>query len=465
MPWQPSEEPSWTDPQNTETPMHEDEDVPALDMASSPAAPTPKTLQINSVMPEATSSSSASGSMGLAPPWPPRSPPAKIATNSSVPSKPPPIHQSPSTGAKPEVTYKGAPPSLQWLAPKPPPPSCIQNVMVRTQVLFKSLPKAGQTAIIDEDEGMPIDLSMTDNNKILRTARHLAKRAVEHLGGTIKASAMKDGAPPPAVSFQGPGDAILANLMAWENIHLDIDIKENTTGRRIRIATTDATFYNYHHCHVSSMLAGKATIQVVQEPPMATIAESADQGQVEFTAATSSACKSDAPAQTRPCGELRATEFTTDDDLKMPPFAAGTEFKDYSPPTTPTSKGINDMSQAQEDAMATFGKAKGAKFIKPGHTVPLAQCAICGRYHMWLTRHRQTRELLLRCFAWPICRGAIPNPEMMPDNYFQLNTVIEGERTNQDSSLGAPLAITMWKKLVLKTVKIKARPWTTLTVV
>ena len=49
---------------------------------------------------------------------------------------------------------------------------------------------------------------------------------------------------------------------------------------------------------------------------------------------------------------------------------------------------------------------------------------------------------------------------MIPDNDFQLDTVIEGEGANLNFSMGAPLAITMWKKLVLKTAKIKGKAMT-----
>ena len=148
-----------------------------------------------------------------------------------VPSKPPPPHKMPNIIGQPKAVIKCAPRSPQWLTPKPPLPRCIQNIMVSTDTPFKAPPTATLPTVVDEATGMPIDHPITDDTIIPHKVRGLAERAVEQLGVTILATTMFDRMPPPTVSFQGPGDVIAANLRMQEDINLDIDTKEHTSGR------------------------------------------------------------------------------------------------------------------------------------------------------------------------------------------------------------------------------------------
>ena len=115
--------------------------------------------------------------------------------------------------------------------------------------------------------------------------------------------------------------------------------------------------------------------------------------------------------------------------------------------------GVHRVLSEYEDTIEVLGHQKGVAFIKPGYTVPLAQCAVCQRHHMWLTKHRHTRELVMRCFDWPLCRGTILKPQEQPIAMFLMSTRVENGNTNMDFSLGAPLSLSNWRNLVLKVAR------------
>ena len=143
------------------------------------------------------------------------------------------------------------------------------------------------------------------------------------------------------------------------------------------------------------------------------------------------------------------------DHPNMQPFNAETELRSNASNPSPISDGPHALFPHQRATMAMMSKPGGTVFIRPGFTIPLAQCGCCDRHHMWPTRHRHSRELLLWCFAWPFCGGTIPDPtEIVPEHFFKLDAIIDGGATNEESSLGATLAMWHWQMLVVKAIRV-----------